>query len=74
MELHFSAKNVVAVNEFFDPDVDIYYLVWKALRYVRVHNIFVWFFFSSIGQFQEESESTSKVKEGKKYSDNVKQG
>ena len=46
MELHLSAKNVVAVNEFFDPDVDIYYLVGKALRYVRVHNIFVLFFFS----------------------------
>ena len=67
---------MVTVNEFLDPDVDIYYLVGKALRYVRVHNIFVLFFFLQriVSRRKWEHLQIKKVKEGEKYSDNVKQG
>ena len=33
--------NVVALNKFFDPDVDVSHLERKALWYERTHNIFV---------------------------------
>ena len=32
--------NVVALNKFFDADVDVSYLERKALWYERTHNIF----------------------------------
>ena len=40
-------KNLVAINEFFNSDVDIYHLERIALRCVSLHNIFVSFFFFS---------------------------
>ena len=51
-------KNLVAINEFFNSDVDIYHLERIALRCVSLHNIFVFFFFS-IGHYQEENENTT---------------
>ena len=59
--------NVVALNKFFDPDVDVSYLERKALWYERTHNIFV----SSFSHRKEENEKTSKsrksVMEEKKF-------
>lgn len=37
-------KNLVAINELFNSDVDIYHLERIALRCVSLHNIFVSFF------------------------------
>ena len=51
-------KNLVAINEFFNSDVDIYHLERIALRCVILHNIYVSFFFS-IGHYQEENENTT---------------
>lgn len=41
-------KNLVAINEFFNSEVDIYHLERIALRCVSLHNIFVSFFFSPL--------------------------
>lgn len=40
-------KNLVAINEFFNSEVDIYHLERIALRCVSLHNIFFSFFFFS---------------------------
>lgn len=62
-------KNLVAINEFFNSDVDIYHLERIALRCVSLHNIFVSFFFLHWTSSRRKLEhyEINNFKEGRKY-------
>ena len=59
--------NVVALNKFFDPDVDVSYLERKALWYERTHNIFVSSFsHRTVTRRKWENLEINKVSHGRK--------
>ena len=64
--LNLSAKNVLALDEFFEPEIDFNYLKWKVPRYVRIHNIpFSFFLHRTVSRRKWEYLEIKKVEEGR---------